>query len=50
MSMKRNKLTQKLRKESDYLNLEEKMSIYKKLDYKPYFFNMYTLYYFYFFF
>ena len=50
VSMKRNKLTQKLRKESDYLNLEEKMSIYKKLDYKPYFFNMYTLYYFYFFF
>jgi len=50
ISLKRNKLTATLRKKNDYLNLEEKMSIYKKLDYKPFYFNMYTLYYFYFYF
>jgi len=50
VSMKRNKLTAKLRKENDSLELEEKLMIYRKLDYKPYFFNMYTLYYFYFYF
>ena len=50
ISLKRNKLTAKLRKKNDYLDLEEKMSIYKKLDYKPFYFNMYTLYYFYFYF
>jgi hypothetical protein len=50
VSIKRNILTATLRRENDYLNLEEKMKIYKKLDYKPYYFNMYTLYYFYFYF
>lgn len=50
VSIKRNKLTAKLRIENDYLDLPEKMKIYKKLDYKPYYFDMYTLYYFYFYF
>lgn len=50
VSIKRNILTATLHRENDYLDLEEKMKIYKKLDYKPYYFNMYTLYYFYFYF
>lgn len=50
VSIKRNKLTAKLRIENDYLELPEKMKIYKELDYKPFFFDMYLLYYFYFYF